>query len=90
MKATFTIGLLLLTFCLSAPAHANSKNCKVSTNDVGLIVGHGKTDSKAFEDAATQCYEKRTKRFKILKGKDVDEDSGVAMIDACANIRCEG
>jgi hypothetical protein len=62
--------------------------CKVATNDIGTIVGRGRSPSAAFEDAATKCFERRADLYQMKKGTSVDEETGLVMIDMCANIRC--
>lgn len=86
------MGKLILTavaaiILFSAGAQA-SKTCKVATNDIGTIVGRGPTSEQAFEDAATKCFDRREKLHQLKKGAGPDEDSGLVMIDMCANIRC--
>lgn len=81
--------MLLLSFGELGKAHAAEKKvCKVATNDIGTIVGRGSSFDAAFEDAATQCFERRQKLYTMKKGGTVDEESGLVMIDMCANIRC--
>lgn len=83
---TATLGLQIL---ISSPAQAKEKTvCKVKTNDIGTIVGHGSTASDAFEDAATQCFDRREQLYKMKHHNGPDEDSGLVMIDNCANIKC--
>ncbi len=84
-----TIGTALVAVLVCASAFAKDGNvCKVQTNDVGTIVGKGRSPSAAFEDAATKCFERHAELHKMTKGKSVDEDSGLVMIDACVNIKC--
>ncbi len=89
---TITMALLsgLVLMALSTPAHASDKKtCKVATNDVGTIVGRGSNSEKAFEDAATQCFDRHAQLYKMRKGKDMtDDDAGLTVIDVCANISC--
>ena len=82
-----TVLGLIATFLL-APRVCFASSCKVITNDIGTIHGSGKTPSAAFQDAAEQCFDRRSKLFQIQKGGPVDMDTGVVMIDACANITC--
>ena len=90
MKFIIALVLTLTAFSLTAPvAHAGDKTaCKVVTNDIGTITGRGPSSSAAFEDAATQCFDRREKLYKMKKGTNVDEETGLVMIDACANIKC--
>lgn len=83
-------GVMVMLMCAAHPGHAavDKGTCKVSTNDIGTIIGHGSSRDAAFEDAATQCFERREKLYKMRKGAVVDEDSALVMIDTCANIRC--
>lgn len=91
-KVVFLFALVLmlvLSFAkLGSAEAAEKKVCKVATNDIGTIVGRGSNTDAAFEDAATQCFERREQLYKMKKGGTVDEDSGLVMIDMCANIRC--
>ncbi|MES2962391.1 MAG: hypothetical protein V4760_00780 [Bdellovibrionota bacterium] len=83
--------MLVLSFAQLGQAQAGEKKvCKVSTNDIGTIVGKGSNSDAAFEDAATQCFDRRSKLYSMKNGGSVDEDSGLVMIDMCANIRCGG
>ena len=86
----FSMALVLVTnFGFVGQAQASDKKvCKVSTTDIGTIVGKGANSDLAFEDAATQCFDRRAQLYKMKKGSEVDEDSGLVMIDMCANIRC--
>lgn len=92
MKQTLrlaTLGLALAIQITSVSANASDKKvCKVSTNDVGTIVGRGATAEAAFEDAATQCFDRREARHNMSKGGGLDEETGLVVIDSCANIRC--
>jgi hypothetical protein len=58
------------------------------TNDIGVIKGQGKTRDLAFEDAATQCYDLRSKRQSARKAASLDEDTSLTLIDMCVNITC--
>ena len=80
----------MLSLLTAGPAFAStSATCKVSTNDIGTIVGKGPTKSAAFEDAATKCFDRREQLYKMKTNQaSLDEDSGMVMIDACANIKC--
>ncbi len=62
--------------------------CKVETTDIGTIVGKGPSRNIAFEDAATQCFDRRAQLYRMKKGSNVDEEAGLVMIDTCANIKC--
>lgn len=94
MKLTLNFALtlamtLILAFAFSDASAATEKaTCKVKTNDIGTIIGRGSNHDTAFEDAATQCFERRSQIYRFKKGANVDEDSGLVMIDMCANIRC--
>lgn len=89
MKQLFVITVLALATLAGSHAEAADKKvCKVSTNDIGTIVGRGPNSDEAFEDAATQCFDRREKLYRMKKGAAMDEDTGIAMIDNCANIRC--
>lgn len=89
MMALVLVVLFASNFAVVSQAHAGDKKvCKVATNDIGTIVGRGSNSDAAFEDAATQCFDRRAQLYRMKKGADVDEDSGLVMIDMCANIRC--
>jgi hypothetical protein len=83
-----TVVMMGLIQIEGAFAAVDKSTCKVSTNDIGTIIGRGSSSSDAFEDAATQCFERREKLYRMKKGSSMDEDTGLAMIDNCANIRC--
>ncbi len=91
-KVVFIFALVLmmvLSFAqLETAGAAEKKVCKVSTNDIGTIVGKGSNADAAYEDAATQCFDRRSRLYTMKKGSSVDEDTGLVMIDMCANIRC--
>ena len=91
-KVTYIFALVLmlvLSFAQLGHAEASEKKtCKVATNDIGTIIGRGSNADSAFEDAATQCFERREQLYKMKKGNSVDEETGLVMIDMCANIRC--
>lgn len=79
----------LIAISVSHAAWAVEKTtCKVTTNDIGTIIGRGPSSDLAFEDAATQCFDRREKLYKLKKNQDLDEDTALVMIDTCANIRC--
>ncbi|HVK62708.1 MAG TPA: hypothetical protein VM432_14210 [Bdellovibrionales bacterium] len=82
--------LLLVTGLLlgASAAMAGEKTCKVTTNDIGTIVGQGESREAAFEDAAVKCFDRHAQLYRMTKGKDVDAEAGEVMIDVCANIRC--
>ncbi len=85
----FLAALSVLTLGVSVSAQAKeASTCKVSTNDIGTIVGKGRSPSAAFEDAATKCFERREQLHRMKKGQSFDEDTGLAVIDSCANIKC--
>jgi hypothetical protein len=81
-------ALVTLQGSSAAQAAVDKATCKVKTNDIGTIIGRGTSSSDAFEDAATQCFERRAQLHRMKKGKDVDEETGIAVIDTCANIKC--
>lgn len=91
MKRAALIAAAVLTAIAFSPSNAEAgekTTCKVATNDIGTIVGRGANKDTAFEDAATQCFDRRAKLYQMRKGASVDEDSGLVMIDMCANIKC--
>ncbi len=59
--------------------------CRVETGDIGTIIGRGPA---AFEDAATQCFDRRMQLYKARYGKKADMETGEIFIDLCANITC--
>lgn len=91
MKQVLAFALIAAAIQLTSfsQAHAGDKKvCKVATNDIGTIVGRGSNSDAAFEDAATQCFDRRESLYRMKKGGDLDEETGLVMIDSCANIRC--
>lgn len=89
MKPVLTLLALVLSLALPELGHAASK-CMVKTHDIGTIVGKGSSSSDAFEDAVSQCFDRRSQLYRMKKGSMPDEDTAVAFIDVCANITCEG
>ena len=90
LMVTSLTATLLTAF---APAIASARSgksaaCVYETNDLGKIVGRGPTSAAAFEDAATQCFDRRSHLSKARNGQQLDEESGLAIIDVCANIKC--
>ena len=82
---------LLVLLCIAGmqARAADTATCKVETNYIGTIVGKGLSHTAAFEDAAVKCFDRREKLYKLKRGPgSVDEDSGLVMIDLCANIKC--
>ena len=56
--------LFCLSFALVSNAQAAGKSsCKVETADIGTTIGNGPSSEAAFEDAATQCFERRRQLF---------------------------
>ena len=89
MKKLFILGLVAAVQLASFSAQAGDKKvCKVATNDIGTIIGRGPNSDLAFEDAATQCFDRRAQLYRLQKGGNLDEDTGLVVIDSCANIRC--
>ena len=92
LKSLFFVLALVVTISIApGEAHASQSRksvCKVVTNDIGTIIGQGRSPAAAFEDAATQCFDRRERLYKMSKGGNVDEESGLVMIDLCANIKC--
>ena len=73
---------------LPSSVTTQSKTCRVVTNDVGTITGHAKAGVSAFEDAATQCFDRHDELSLERRGHLLDEDAGITVIDQCANIKC--
>jgi hypothetical protein len=88
MKIAFVIALAISSAWASSASAKDVSTCKVKTNDVGTIIGKGRSPSAAFEDAAVKCFERHADLHQMTKGKKVDEDAGLVMIDTCANIKC--
>ncbi len=86
--AVFAILLLLSILVFSLSEAAEMATCRVSTNDIGTIVGRGKDASEAFEDAATQCFDRRSKHFTLNRKVAADEETALVFIDLCANVQC--
>ena len=87
----FAVLMVTTTASVILSSEASAKDlstCKIKTNDVGTIIGKGRTPAAAFEDAATQCFERHADLHQMTKGKSVDEDAGLVMIDTCVNIKC--
>lgn len=80
--------IVLLIACFLVLARAEAVQCKAHSKHVGVITGSGKSRQAAFEDAAEDCFEKHSRLFQSKTGKTVDMDSGIDLIDICANIKC--
>lgn len=78
---------VLVSFAGLSQAVAKDTTCKVKTNDIGTIIGHGADASAAFEDAATQCFDRYTTLSKA-RNRAVDEEAQLSWIDTCANVKC--
>jgi hypothetical protein len=89
------LGALLFSTAVilmgASPAQAarGKSTCRVETTDVGVIIGKGRSADAAFEDAATQCFERHSRLHQSKTGRSPDESSGLDIIDTCANLRCE-
>ena len=70
-------------------SRAEAATCKVKLEDVGTIIGKGATKNLAFEDAAEKCFDRKTSSG-VRSSASLSEDAGLAIIDVCANLRCEG
>jgi predicted RNA-binding protein YlqC (UPF0109 family) len=97
MKApiqTFVVmaAIAVSTFISNTSEAAVDQNrkatCKVTTHDIGTIIGRGGNPLAAFEDAAEQCFERRAQLHRLKSNSDLDEDTGMVVIDTCANIKC--
>lgn len=80
--------LLLSAFTFMTSIAQANETCKVKMPDIGTIVGVGESQSQAFEDAATKCFDRRAQLYRSRNGRNVAEDDGLAIIDICANVRC--
>lgn len=86
----FFMSLFVVGIVLSFSNQASAATCKVRLEELKTtIVGKGSTAELAFEDAATQCFEKKASRARRPSQNSVDEELGLAIIDQCANVRCE-
>ncbi|MBN8541740.1 MAG: hypothetical protein J0L82_15215 [Deltaproteobacteria bacterium] len=86
----FFMSLFVVAIVLSFSNQASAATCKVRLEELKTtIVGKGSTAELAFEDAATQCFEKKASRARRPSQNSVDEELGLAIIDQCANVRCE-
>ena len=82
--------LSLFIMCLFSVNTFAASKCVYAPSDMkGKIVGVGRTPAEAFEDAATKCFEARKSFFESRKNKNLDEDSGLSLIDECANLNCQ-
>lgn len=86
----FFLSLAVIAVVMSFQSNASAATCKVRLEELKTtIIGKGSTAELAFEDAATQCFEKKASRARRPSQNSVDEDLGLAIIDQCANVRCE-
>ena len=86
---TMTLTVLLVSIAGLSNASAKDSSCKVKTNDIGTIVGHGSDHEAAFEDAATQCFDRYSLLNKATNSRQpADDDAKLIWIDTCANIKC--
>lgn len=74
---------------LAMQTQAQAAVCKVKLDDVGTIIGKGATKNLAFEDAASQCFDKKASKSRRATAS-LSESAGLDIIDLCANVRCEG
>jgi hypothetical protein len=89
MKFTVILAAgLIVTMSGLSNAFAKDATCKVKTNDIGTIIGHGSDESAAFEDAATQCFDRYTILNNAKKRAPADEEAQLTWIDTCANVKC--
>lgn len=89
-KRAFFLSLAVIAIVMSFQGKASAATCKVRLEELKTtIIGKGSTAELAFEDAATQCFEKKASRARRPSQNSVDEDLGLAIIDQCANVRCE-
>lgn len=76
-----------------SPSLSKAAECRVKLEDVGTIIGKGSNKNLAFEDAATQCFERRERKLRSRRAASIssaglDEETGLTLIDLCANVRC--
>lgn len=87
----FLFSLFVIAIVMGFQGKASAATCKVRLEEIKTtIIGKGSTPELAFEDAATQCFEKKASRARRPSRSGVDEELGLAIIDQCANVRCEG
>ncbi len=79
-------GMSIMIF--SQAEAGEKKICRYTASDIGTIVGKGANFPQAYEDAATQCFERQAERYRKKHKAELDEDHGIAIIDVCANITC--
>lgn len=84
----FVVAIAIATL-LVYQTHANAAVCKVKLEDVGTIIGKGATKNLAFEDAAAKCFDKKASKLN-RNSASLSEETGMDIIDICANVRCEG
>lgn len=84
----FFVITLAMAALLVMQTRAQAAVCKVKLEDVGTIVGKGATKNLAFEDAASQCFDKKASKARRATAS-MSEDTGLNIIDICANVRCE-
>lgn len=85
----FFVVVIAMAALLVMQTNAQAAVCKVKLEDVGTIIGKGSTKNLAFEDAASQCFDKKASRARRATAS-MSEDAGLNIIDICANVRCEG
>ena len=88
-SAILAVTVLFVSFAGMSSAMAKPATCTVKTNDIGTIVGKGRDASAAFEDAATQCFDRYSILNKATNSRaTADDDAKLIWIDTCANITC--
>ncbi len=80
--------LVLLLLCGPSTSFA-TELCAYYAPDIGQIIGKGETSELAFADAAEKCFDLRMGQGARRPQKPVTSEQGEAIIDACANIKCE-
>ena len=87
----FFFTVTMIAIVMSFQANASAATCKVRLEELNTtIIGRGRTAELAFEDAAEKCFDKKASKVRRPTQSKIDEDSGLAIIDQCANLRCEG
>jgi hypothetical protein len=80
----------IIAFQVLSSSEANAATCKVTIKELGgVIVGRGADRLLASEDAAMKCFERRARK-EAGSPANLDEETGLAIIDQCINLRCEG
>lgn len=83
----FFAVVLAMAGLLAMQSQANAAVCKAQFDDIGTIIGKGSNLNSAREDATIKCFDKKEAKMRRASAS-LDEETGLAIIDICANIRC--